>query len=669
MTRCILGCALIGLLAGACEKGEGDDKKEPVGGPAPGGELRIAYGDCAAANVKFVSGPRPQPFDADEVAAAAAASAEPAPAPEEAPSPDPVDDVAMGKKAPPEEGQYKMKRKGADPQLARKQALEQARTTGILGSAKLQQGDVFATLTGDGDFSSGLDDRDVFGAGSKTGFGPGGGGSGWGTIGTGRYGTIGHGSGTGSGGGMRGRSGPQVRIGQPTAQGDLDKNIIRRYIRRQLPKITYCYEKELLARPTLEGTVVVQFMIDPQGKVGASEADGVDKKVSACVAGVIRSIEFPKPKGGGMVKVTYPFTFRPAEGSSSTPPAEPPAAADPPPPAVADQPPPADPAPPTGAPATYVPGRDNPLAAQGKQIQDCLRKGSATHGALVVDLEIDAAGAVTASRTHGVDPSTGSCIAQAARKVSWKRPAGAWRCPLAFGTLSADAAPGVDITTQAVLVGKTEVASVAQLLGGDQPGTIEALYERLRDDRQKQETGTEPIAVAGPVIIRPVDQAPVEVVTRVLMSARSADADAVLAARRGSAWKPLRAVDLPVAPVPRGTGGYWSPTGRTLVSPDAMSAKPPVTASVLLMPDGIWLGLSGVNEIYKVEGHDWARFASMIAEVRKSALIRDRTDIEIAGAGAVVYGDLVKAIDALTAGGFPDWTVTSSGNLSVRFMQ
>jgi hypothetical protein len=37
-----------------------------------------------------------------------------------------------------------------------------------------------------------------------------------------------------------------------------------------------------------------------------------DKKVESCVAGVIRSIQFPKPKGGGYVNVRYPFIFRAA---------------------------------------------------------------------------------------------------------------------------------------------------------------------------------------------------------------------------------------------------------------------------------------------------------------------------------------------------------------------
>src|SRR3982751_6195838 len=197
-----------------------------------------------------------------------------------------------------------MQKNQDDPQLARQQAIEQARNAGILGSTALTQGGAFASLTGTGDISSGFDDGNIYGgllgnepgemAGGfgfgRSGFGPGGGGTGWGTIGTGRYGTIGHGSGTGEGygvgsgrGGMRGRQSavPQVRIGQPTANGDLDKAIIRRYIKRNIAKITYCYEKQLLARPGLEGTVNTQFFISNTGTVVESKANGVDNDVSS----------------------------------------------------------------------------------------------------------------------------------------------------------------------------------------------------------------------------------------------------------------------------------------------------------------------------------------------------------------------------------------------------
>jgi outer membrane biosynthesis protein TonB len=247
-----------------------------------------------------------------------------------------LDEGKMGKKdSTRAEGQYKMQKTSEDPQLARQQAIEQARTAGILGSSALVTGGAFASLTGTGDVSSGFDDSNIYGgllgneAGEmqggfgfgRSGFGPGGGGTGWGTIGTGRYGTIGHGSGTGSGygvgggrGGMRGRSAavPTVAIGQPQANGDLDKAIIRRYIKRNIQKITYCYEKQLLAKPGLSGTVATQFFITPNGNVATASGSGVDPEVANCVAAVIKGIEFPKPKGGGGVQVNYPFTFRPA---------------------------------------------------------------------------------------------------------------------------------------------------------------------------------------------------------------------------------------------------------------------------------------------------------------------------------------------------------------------
>ena len=43
-----------------------------------------------------------------------------------------------------------------------------------------------------------------------------------------------------------------IRIGNATATGDLDKSIIRRYIRRKLPRIKYCYEKQLLIKEGLK---------------------------------------------------------------------------------------------------------------------------------------------------------------------------------------------------------------------------------------------------------------------------------------------------------------------------------------------------------------------------------------------------------------------------------
>jgi len=239
----------------------------------------------------------------------------------------------MGKKeSTRKSGQYAMEKVQETPQVAKQKQLDEARQAGALGVLKAQQGGAFASLTGTGDFSSGLDDQNVYGGlwgdevgemqggygFGRSGTGPGGGGTGLGTIGTGRYGTIGHGSGTGRGygvGGGRGSMGgrgspvPKVRIGQAQATGDLDKAIIRRYIQRNRRKIKNCYDRQLLVNSKLKGTVRASFTIMPAGNVINSSASGVSGAVSSCVAQVIGLIHFPKPKGGGVVNVKYPFRF------------------------------------------------------------------------------------------------------------------------------------------------------------------------------------------------------------------------------------------------------------------------------------------------------------------------------------------------------------------------
>jgi len=122
---------------------------------------------------------------------------------------------------------------------------------------------------------------------------------------------------------MRGRSSavPTVAIGQATVSpiaggnGELDKAVVRRYVKRNIQKIQYCYEKELLAKPTLEGAVTTTFTITDAGTVGKTSATGVDVTVAACVGNVIQGIEFPRPKGTGGVAVSYLFTFERASSS------------------------------------------------------------------------------------------------------------------------------------------------------------------------------------------------------------------------------------------------------------------------------------------------------------------------------------------------------------------
>lgn len=102
---------------------------------------------------------------------------------------------------------------------------------------------------------------------------------------------------------------PAAREGPPPQLGELDKPTIRNAIRHRIGKIRFCYEKELVAKPGLAGTVTVRFVIGADGKVVSASGTGVDPAVASCVAAVIEELQFPRPSGGGNVTVIYPFTF------------------------------------------------------------------------------------------------------------------------------------------------------------------------------------------------------------------------------------------------------------------------------------------------------------------------------------------------------------------------
>lgn len=225
-----------------------------------------------------------------------------------------------------------IKNRDVDPELARKQALEQAASAGILGS--IHADDLFASMIGTGSVSSGFSDADITGAitgdgeGAPYGFGQGPSGNQFGGGGTsyqvGGYNTIGNGDRIGESFGIPGGHGcratdgvcrkhtdvtPPPRLGKPDVIGDYDGAIIRRYVKRKINQISYCYENQLLAHPDLEGTALATWTINMSGLVQNSTASGVSKEVSSCIAGVISSIEFPKPPQVGVYQVRYPFVL------------------------------------------------------------------------------------------------------------------------------------------------------------------------------------------------------------------------------------------------------------------------------------------------------------------------------------------------------------------------
>jgi TonB family protein len=181
-------------------------------------------------------------------------------------------------------------------------------TGGLGGDLKGAIGNMFGSTVGDAKGFGGLGLKGTGGGGGGTGM----------TIGIGSIGTKGRGGGLGGYGngvgGLGEKKSVDVGISSTDAvvMGSLDKELIRQVIHRHRAEIRYCYEKELVRSPSLKGKVGVKFVITATGSVQTAKVDSSSMNNSAveeCVVVRVRSWEFPKPKGGGIVIVTYPFVF------------------------------------------------------------------------------------------------------------------------------------------------------------------------------------------------------------------------------------------------------------------------------------------------------------------------------------------------------------------------
>ncbi len=188
---------------------------------------------------------------------------------------------------------------------------EIAEAAGVLGV--LRDGSELDGLFG----SSGLDSEltgGIGGLGSR-GSGLGGGGT---AEALGGLGTAGRGSGAsgyGSGGGHFGSTGEGATAlgGDPIILGALDKSLIDAVIKRHMNQLRYCYQRELLGDPDLAGKIVVKFVVAKDGTVSSATTKRTTMNNSAvenCINGRFMRFQFPEPKGGGIVIVSYPFVFR-----------------------------------------------------------------------------------------------------------------------------------------------------------------------------------------------------------------------------------------------------------------------------------------------------------------------------------------------------------------------
>ncbi|MFZ5475207.1 MAG: AgmX/PglI C-terminal domain-containing protein [Myxococcota bacterium] len=242
-------------------------------------------------------------------------------------------DAGEGAKAKKEEGKVgkkdaKMDKAKGDKVQMQKQQLDKeiAQNAGVLGALRddAQLDSVLGASGLNADMMNGIggligNKGTQMGSGGlgARGSGLGGGGT---AEGLGGLGTKGRGSGAsgyGSGGGnfgSKGEGGIGTVGGDPIILGALDKSLIDAVIKRNMAQIRYCYQRELTKNPSLGGKITVKFVIAKDGTVSSATTKSTtmnNPAVESCINGRFMRFQFPEPKGGGIVIVSYPFIFSP----------------------------------------------------------------------------------------------------------------------------------------------------------------------------------------------------------------------------------------------------------------------------------------------------------------------------------------------------------------------
>lgn len=126
------------------------------------------------------------------------------------------------------------------------------------------------------------------------------------------------GSGSGSYGsrGLASKSGFDSSYLEPktVVLGSMDPELLRKILREYIPQFRHCYQQELIGHSDkIKGVIDLNFTISAVGKVSKYDIKVKDarfsKKGVGCMGQVLSLIDFPKPKGGGVVDVRQPLNF------------------------------------------------------------------------------------------------------------------------------------------------------------------------------------------------------------------------------------------------------------------------------------------------------------------------------------------------------------------------
>lgn len=101
---------------------------------------------------------------------------------------------------------------------------------------------------------------------------------------------------------------------ETVVMGSIDPELLRNILSEYLPQFRFCYQQELQENSEkIKGIIDLNFRIEGDGSVSKvdikSARTAFSNKGINCMTNILKIIDFPKPKGGGLVDVRQPLNF------------------------------------------------------------------------------------------------------------------------------------------------------------------------------------------------------------------------------------------------------------------------------------------------------------------------------------------------------------------------
>ena len=127
-------------------------------------------------------------------------------------------------------------------------------------------------------------------------------------------------NGDGTLGAMASRGSGEVRavVHEPpkaniSIRGGMSREAVLKVVNAHLDEVRDCYERELLHNPGISGKILMEWLIQLDGAVRYAKVKftniGHSSDLHTCLQAQVVTWDFPRPKGGEEVLVTFPFLF------------------------------------------------------------------------------------------------------------------------------------------------------------------------------------------------------------------------------------------------------------------------------------------------------------------------------------------------------------------------